>query len=75
MACVSNLSFIQSETLIERIKRSIPVCGSVCVQGSVRSLLHKKIRDAYTHPQFITDVMKPMQIESIIDQDVRAAPE
>lgn len=41
------------------------------VQGSVRALLHEKIRDAYTHPQFITDVMKPMQIESIIDQDVR----
>lgn len=44
---------------------------SVCVfQGSVRALLHDKIRDAYTHPQFVTDVMKPMQIESIIDQDV-----
>ncbi|XP_077962150.1 ATP-binding cassette sub-family E member 1 isoform X1 [Gasterosteus aculeatus] len=44
----------------------------VCVfQGSVRALLHEKIRDAYTHPQFITDVMKPMQIESIIDQDVQ----
>lgn len=44
---------------------------SLFVQGSVRALLHEKIRDAYTHPQFITDVMKPMQIESIIDQDVR----
>ncbi len=42
----------------------------VCFQGSVRALLHDKIRDAYTHPQFVTDVMKPMQIESIIDQDV-----
>uniref|UniRef100_A0A8C4DQP1 ATP-binding cassette sub-family E member 1 n=1 Tax=Dicentrarchus labrax TaxID=13489 RepID=A0A8C4DQP1_DICLA len=40
-------------------------------KGSVRALLHEKIRDAYTHPQFITDVMKPMQIESIIDQDVQ----
>uniref|UniRef100_A0AAQ5X2R0 ATP-binding cassette, sub-family E (OABP), member 1 n=2 Tax=Amphiprion TaxID=80969 RepID=A0AAQ5X2R0_AMPOC len=39
--------------------------------GSVRALLHEKIRDAYTHPQFITDVMKPLQIESIIDQDVQ----
>lgn len=37
----------------------------------MRALLHEKIRDAYTHPQFITDVMKPLQIESIIDQDVR----
>ncbi|KAL4640426.1 ATP-binding cassette sub-family E member 1 [Arapaima gigas] len=40
-------------------------------KGSVRALLHEKIRDAYTHPQFITDVMKPMQIDSIIDQDVQ----
>lgn len=40
-------------------------------KGSVRALLHDKIRDAYTHPQFITDVMKPMLIESIIDQDVQ----
>uniref|UniRef100_A0A3Q4BH84 Uncharacterized protein n=1 Tax=Mola mola TaxID=94237 RepID=A0A3Q4BH84_MOLML len=40
-------------------------------KGSVRALLHEKIRDAYTHPQFITDVMKPMQIESIIDQNVQ----
>ncbi|XP_028658564.1 ATP-binding cassette sub-family E member 1 [Erpetoichthys calabaricus] len=40
-------------------------------KGSVRQLLHEKIRDAYTHPQFATDVMKPLQIESIIDQDVQ----
>uniref|UniRef100_A0A8C1ZM42 ATP-binding cassette, sub-family E (OABP), member 1 n=1 Tax=Cyprinus carpio TaxID=7962 RepID=A0A8C1ZM42_CYPCA len=47
------------------------VMFGVCFQGSVRALLHEKIRDAYTHPQFVTDVMKPMQIESIIDQDVQ----
>lgn len=39
--------------------------------GSVRQLLHEKIRDAYTHPQFVTDVMKPLQIENIIDQEVQ----
>lgn len=39
-------------------------------KGTVRALLYEKIRDAYIHPQFITDVMKPMQIESIIDQEV-----
>ena len=32
--------------------------------------MHDKIRDSYMHPQFVTDVMKPMQIDSIIDQDV-----
>lgn len=46
----------------------------MCVQGTVRALLYEKIRDAYIHPQFITDVMKPMQIESIIDQEVRDCP-
>ncbi|XP_075984537.1 ATP-binding cassette sub-family E member 1 pix [Anticarsia gemmatalis] len=40
-------------------------------QGLVRSLLHDKIRDAYIHPQFITDVMKPMKIEEIMDQEVQ----
>ncbi|CRK96957.1 CLUMA_CG010319, isoform A [Clunio marinus] len=40
-------------------------------QGLVRQLLHEKIRDAYIHPQFIADVMKPMKIDEIIDQEVQ----
>jgi len=40
-------------------------------QGTVRQLLHEKIRDAYIHPQFISDVMKPLMIEEIIDQEVQ----
>ena len=39
--------------------------------GTVRMLLHNKIRDAYIHPQFITDVLKPLQIEPIFDQEVQ----
>ncbi|CAM9817535.1 unnamed protein product [Heterosigma akashiwo] len=39
--------------------------------GTVRQLLHKRIRDAYVHPQFVTDVMKPLVIEDIIDQSVQ----
>lgn len=39
--------------------------------GTVRQLLHEKIRDAYIHPQFITDVMKPLRIEDIIDHEVQ----
>lgn len=39
--------------------------------GSVRELLHKKIREAYIHPQFVTDVMRPMVIDPIIDNDVQ----
>ncbi|XP_076316008.1 ATP-binding cassette sub-family E member 1-like [Tachypleus tridentatus] len=40
-------------------------------QGTVRQLLHEKIRDAYVHPQFVADVMKPLQIDNIIDQEVQ----
>lgn len=39
--------------------------------GTVRQLLHKKIRDAYIHPQFVSDVMKPMSMEAIIDNSVQ----
>lgn len=39
--------------------------------NSVRYLLHDKIRDAYVHPQFIADVMKPLKIDEIIDQEVQ----
>lgn len=38
--------------------------------GSVRQLLHNKIRDAYIHPQFVTDVLKPLQMEELFDQEV-----
>lgn len=40
-------------------------------QGTVRQLLHEKIRDAYIHPQFVADCMKPLQIDNIIDQEVQ----
>lgn len=39
-------------------------------QHSVRHLLHQKIRDSYLHPQFTSDVMKPLQIEQLMDQEV-----
>lgn len=39
-------------------------------QGTVRQLLHTKIRDAYIHPQFISDVIKPLHVENIYDQEV-----
>ncbi|GFY93859.1 RNAse l inhibitor protein 2 [Actinidia rufa] len=37
---------------------------------SVRHLLHQRIRDSYMHPQFVSDVMKPLQIEQLMDQEV-----
>uniref|UniRef100_A0A7S0J7U7 Uncharacterized protein n=1 Tax=Calcidiscus leptoporus TaxID=127549 RepID=A0A7S0J7U7_9EUKA len=39
--------------------------------GTVRMLLHKKIRDTSINPQFMSDVMKPMLIERLMDQEVR----
>ncbi|VVA94433.1 unnamed protein product [Arabis nemorensis] len=38
---------------------------------TVRHLLHERIRDAYMHPQFLSDVMKPLQIEPLMDQEIR----
>jgi hypothetical protein len=42
-------------------------------QGTVRQLLHTKIRDAYVHPQFVTDVMRPLNVEDIIDNEVQVS--
>lgn len=39
-------------------------------QGTVRMLFLKKIKAAFMHPQFNTDVLKPLQTEPIIDQEV-----
>lgn len=40
-------------------------------EGSVQELLMMKIRDTYMHPQFQTDVTKPMLIDPIKDQCVQ----
>lgn len=40
-------------------------------QGTVRQLLHKRVRDAYVHPQFVSDVMRPMSMDAIIDNGVQ----
>jgi len=39
--------------------------------GSVRDLLNMKIRDQISHPQFQTDVAKPMLIDPLLDQNVQ----
>lgn len=39
-------------------------------ESTVRNLLTTKIREAYLHPQFNTDVMKPLRIEELMDQEV-----
>ena len=40
-------------------------------QGTVRMLLLKQIKAAFMHPQFQTDVVKPMNLDNIIDQEVK----
>ena len=39
--------------------------------GTVRMMLLKQIKAAFMHPQFQTDVMKPMNLENIMDQEVK----
>jgi len=48
-----------------------PQTISAKFQGTVRELLLMKIRDAFMHPQFQSDVAKPMLIDPIIDQEVQ----
>eukprot|EP00922_Rhytidocystis_sp_ex-Travisia-forbesii_P052367 GHVS01077681.1.p1 GENE.GHVS01077681.1~~GHVS01077681.1.p1 ORF type:complete len:622 (+),score=42.05 GHVS01077681.1:84-1949(+) len=38
--------------------------------GTVRQLFHTKIRESFAHPQFQSDVVKPMSVEHILDQEV-----
>ncbi|CBZ55526.1 RNase L inhibitor, related [Neospora caninum Liverpool] len=40
-------------------------------QGTVRDLFFAKIRESFNHPQFQTDVVKPLQLETIMDQEVQ----
>ena len=47
-----------------------PQVISATFRGTVRMLLHTKISDVYMHPQFQTDVFKPLQIDAIIDHEV-----
>lgn len=39
--------------------------------GTVRMLLLKQIKQAFMHPQFQTDVLKPMSLEGLMDQEVK----
>lgn len=48
-----------------------PQTISAKFEGSVAELLMMKIKDAFMHPQFQTDVTKPMLIDPIRDQNVQ----
>merc|ERR1712003_452597 len=45
--------------------------GSAKFEGTVQELLMNKIRDAFMHPQFQSDVVKPMLIDQIKDHSVQ----
>jgi len=38
---------------------------------SVRLLLHQKLSHTWQHPQFMSDVVRPLQIEDVLDQQVK----
>merc|ERR550525_194374 len=38
---------------------------------SVQTLLHKRIRSMYTHPQFVTDVIRPMAADKLYEKIVK----
>lgn len=40
-------------------------------QGSVKDLLQTKISASLCHPQFVTDVIKPLRIDDLFDQEVQ----
>ena len=64
----------QSDSTSEAPKFKIsykPQMLSPTFEGTVRQLLHKKISSSFFHPQFITDVIKPLNIESLLDQKVK----
>jgi len=48
-----------------------PQAISAKFEGTVQDLLLMKIRDAFMHPQFQTDVTKPMLIDGIKDNEVQ----
>jgi ATP-binding cassette subfamily E protein 1 len=48
-----------------------PQTISAKFQGTVSELLFAKIKDAFLHPQFQTDVAKPMLIDPIKDHEVQ----
>lgn len=48
-----------------------PQTISAKFQGTVRELLMAKVRDAVIHAQFQSDVMKPMLMDPLMDQEVQ----
>ena len=56
------------------LMRMSDIAEPTLARAQVRELLHKRVRDTFLHPQFNTDVMKPLNIESLLDQEVLLPP-
>ena len=54
--------------LITAVTLSLLLSAAVHAALQVRNLLHKRIRDTYMHPQFVSDVMKPLRMDELLDQ-------
>ncbi|CDJ56485.1 ABC transporter, putative, partial [Eimeria maxima] len=48
-----------------------PQTISAKFQGTVKELFYAKIRDAFNHPQFQTDVVRPLDLDKVMDQQVQ----
>ena len=59
---------VDKQTLAVSLK---PQTISPKFPGTVRMLLLKRIKQMFLHPQFQTDVLKPMNLDAIMDQDVQ----
>ena len=40
-------------------------------EGSVRELLHSKVKEAWLTPNFTSEVTKPLKLDNIIDNQVQ----
>ena len=57
-----------SSMLITVVTLLLLLSAAVHAAPQVRNLLHKRIRDTYMHPQFVSDVMKPLRMDELLDQ-------
>ncbi len=53
------------------VRRPSPANPFTLGMSQVRQLLHTKIKEMYLLPQFAADVMKPLNVDPLLDQEVQ----
>ncbi|KAL8455318.1 hypothetical protein Emag_000902 [Eimeria magna] len=48
-----------------------PQTISAKFQGTVKELFYAKVREAFNHPQFQSDVVRPLDLDQVMDQQVQ----